>query len=151
MAANCGYGDAPQGRKLLEYHGPNIEVHIGLDPTWTKDQPRAPRPDRSNLKALIDTGAQESCIDGALAVELGLPVINQRNVGGLGVGALKVDVHNAQVHVPMLRYTIRGPFAAIPGLVDRIHYPIILGRSFLKDCKLMYDGKTGDVTIELNP
>src|SRR4051812_19731445 len=120
MAANCGYKDAPQGRKLLEYHGPNIEVHIGLDPTWTKDEERrrAPKPDRSNLKALIDTGAQESCIDGALANELGLPVVNQRKVGG--VGLLIVDVHNAQVHIPMLRHTIHGPFAAIPGLIDRI-------------------------------
>jgi hypothetical protein len=65
MAANCGYDDTPQGRKLLEYHGPNIEVQVGLDPTWTKDQARAPRPDKTNLQALIDTGAQESCIDGA--------------------------------------------------------------------------------------
>lgn len=148
MVANCGYADAPQGRKLLEYHGPNLEAHVGLDPSWTTDQPRAPKPDKSNLWALIDTGAQESCIDGALAIELGLPVVNQRYVGG--VGLVKVDVHNAQVHLPMLLYTIHGPFAAIPGLMDRIHYPIVLGRSFLRVCKLSYNGKVGAVTIELD-
>ena len=147
MAANCGYGDTRQGRKLLEYHGPNLEVHIGLDATWAKEHARAPRPDKSNLKALVDTGAQECCIDGALAAELRLPVINQRKVGG--VGSLLVDVHNAQVHVPMLHYTIHGQFAAIPGLIDRIAYPIILGRSFLRVCVLTYDGKTGAASLDL--
>lgn len=147
MTANCGYADAPQGRRLLEYHGPNIEVHVGLDPTWTVDQPRAPRADRSGLRALIDTGAQESCIDGALALEIGLPVINQRRVGG--VGSLLVDVHHAQVHVPRLLYTIHGPFAAIPGLTDRIHYPVVLGRTFLRVCRLIYDGSDGLASIEL--
>lgn len=145
MAANCGYGDAPQGRKLLYYYGPNIEVHVGLDPTWTSVDRRAPRADRSNLKGLIDTGSHDSCIDGGLAIEIGLPVIDQRQVGG--VGSLIVDVHNAQVHIPRLLYTCHGPFAAIPGLIDRIHYPVILGRAFLRDCLLTYNGYTGDASI----
>jgi hypothetical protein len=149
MAANCGYGDAPQGRKLLYHYGPNVEVHIGLDLTWTSDQRRAPRAERSNLKALIDTGAQDSCIDGALAIEIGLPVIDKRHVGG--VGSLIVDVHHAQVHVPRLLYTIHGPFAAIPGLIDRIHYPVVLGRTFLRDCLLTYDGRTGNASIAFTP
>jgi len=148
MGANCGYGDTPQGRKLLAYHGPTIAVSIGLDPSWTKDQPRAPRPDKTNIAALVDTGAQETCIDSALATELGLPVIDQRSVGG--VGSFEVDVYHAQIHVERLRYTIHGGFAGIPLLKERVHVSVVLGRSFLRDCKLTYDGKTGDVTIELN-
>ena len=148
MGADCGYADAPQGRKLLEYHGPRIGVSIGLDATWTKDQPRAPRPDKSNLAALIDTGAQYTCIDSALADEIRLPVVNKQRVGG--VGLLTVDVYNGQIHVGLLRYTIHGPIAGIPGLEDRIHVPVVLGRAFLRDCKLVYDGRSGEVTIELS-
>jgi hypothetical protein len=148
MGANCGYGDAPQGRKLLEYHGPNLEVSIGLDPTWTRTQARAPKPDRGNILALVDTGAQETCIDGTLADEIGLPVINRRKVGG--VGSLEVDVYHAQIHIPILRYTIHGGFAGIPGLQQRIRVSAVLGRSFLRDCLLTYDGKTGHALIALN-
>src|SRR5690242_18496096 len=103
MWINCGYSDTPQGLKLLAYHGPNIKVSIGLEPTWTKGQNRAPRADKTDIEALIDTGAQECCIDSALAKEIGLPEINKRKVGG--VGLLLVDVYHCQVHIPMLKYT----------------------------------------------
>jgi hypothetical protein len=147
MAADCGYADTPQGRKLLEYHGPRIGVSIGLDPTWTKDQPRAPRPDKRNIAALIDTGAQYTCIDSKLADEIHLPIIDKQPVGG--VGLLIVDVYNGQIHVGLLRYTIHGPIAGIPGLEDRIHVPVVLGRAFLRDCLFTYSGRTGEASIEV--
>jgi hypothetical protein len=147
MAANCGYGDAPAGRKLLEYHGPTIEVAIGLDPTWTDDQPRQPKADRTNLTALIDTGALESCIDSALATALGLPIVNRRTLEG--VASIEVDVYRAQVHVGQLRYTIHGAFAAIPDMQRRLRVPVILGRTFLRVCKLTYEGKTGAAGLDL--
>jgi len=148
--ANCGYGEAAAGvgRKLLEYWGPNLRVSIGLDAAWTKTQNRAPKYDKTDLKALVDTGAEDCCIDSALAAEIRLPLINQRPVGG--VGAIIADVFNAQVHIPELRYTIHGPFAAIPDLADRIHYPIVLGRTFLRDCRLVYFGPTGEATLEVS-
>jgi hypothetical protein len=53
------------------------------------------------------------------------------------------------VHVPRLLYTIHGPFAAIPGLIERIHYPVVLGRTFLRVCRFIYDGDNGSASIEL--
>lgn len=145
MGADCGYAGSSQGRKLLEYHGPRIGVSIGLDPTWTKDQSRAPQADKNNLAALIDTGAQYTCIDSAVATEIHLPVIDKQRVGG--VGLLVVDVYNGQIHIGLLRYTIHGPIAGIPGLEDRIHVPVVLGRAFLRDFLLTYNGRTGDAQI----
>lgn len=60
-----------------------------------------------------------------------------------------VDVCLAQVHVERLQYTIEGQFSAIP-LAEHIGYNVVLGRSFLRACTLIYDGKLGDVTLELN-
>lgn len=148
MPINCGFVDAPQARALLAYYGPTTLVNVGLDPTWAKDQPRAPKPDRTRIPALIDTGAQETCIDSALAVELGLPVINKRAV--CGVGQMEVDVYLAQIHIERLRYTITGGFAGIPLIANGVREPVCLGRSFLRDCVLTYDGKTGDVNLDVN-
>jgi len=50
----------------------------------------------------------------------------------------------------MLRYTAHGAFAAIPELEQRIHCPVVLGRTgFLSACSLMFNGKTGQAWIEV--
>ena len=123
-------------------------MSVGLDPTWTKDQPRQPKSDRPNIPALIDTGAGETCIDSALAIALGLPVVDRREV--CGVGKMVVDVFMGQIYVQPLRYTITGKFAGLPLIANGVREAVCLGRSFFRDCKLSYHGKTGAVTIELD-
>jgi len=101
----------------------------------------------TNVVALVDTGAQDSCIDRALATRLKLPAVDRQVV--CGVGRLEVDVFMAQIHIEKLKYTIYGRFAGVP-LEENGHRQLVLiGRSFLRDCKLIYDGKSGDVTIQL--
>ena len=118
-----------------------------MDVRWTRDQQRAPSLERTRIRALIDTGAQESHIDSELAAELKLPVVNKRIVAG--VGRMRVDVCLAQVYVEGLRYTIEGQFAVIP-LAAHIGYYVVLGRTFLRHCTLVYDGKLGDADLDLN-
>jgi predicted aspartyl protease len=147
MQIDCGFLGAPDARQQLVDEGPSTTVSVGLDPSWTRDLQRAPIAAKSRILALIDTGAQESAIDSTLAMELGLPVVNKRVVAG--VGKMRVDVGLAQVHVEGLRYTIEGHFALIP-LAKHIGYTVVLGRTFLRYCILIYDGKLGDVKLELN-
>jgi predicted aspartyl protease len=144
MQIKCGYLGSPKARQELVDFGPNTTVSVGLDKSWRRDQQRPPNPDRTRIPALIDTGAQESAIDSALAAELKLPVVDKRIVAG--VGRMRVDVCLAQV----LRYTIEGHFAVIP-LAAHIGYDVVLGRTFLRHCTLTYDGKLGDADLELNP
>lgn len=61
----------------------------------------------------------------------------------------KVDFHLAQIHVPVLRFTIIGWFAAVPLSDSGFRHEVILGRSFLKYLKLIYDGPTGDARLIL--
>lgn len=147
MPIDCGFLGSPHARQELVDLGPSTTVSIGLDPTWTKVHQRAPKPDRTRVPALIDTGAQESAIDTKLAAELGLPVVDKRIVAG--VGRMRVDVCLAQVHIEALRYTVEGHFAMIP-LAAHISYNVVLGRTFLRYCTLIYDGKLGDVKLDLN-
>lgn len=148
MPISCGFLGSPHARQELVDLGPSTTVSVGLDPTWTKDQRRAPTPDRPRIPALIDTGALESCIDTALASALALPIVDKRPVAG-AVGNIRANVCLAQVHVEALHYTIEGQFALLP-LAQHIGYNVVLGRTFLRHCMLIYNGKIGEVTLEVN-
>jgi hypothetical protein len=110
-SVRVGFNDAggiPVPNWLVEF-GPTLAVRIGLDPAYQHDQStRARLPDRL-YPALVDTGATDSSIDSALAMDLGLPVVD-RAAGG-------------QRH-----------FA-------------LLGRTFLRNFTMTYEGRAGVVTI----
>jgi len=74
--------------------------------------------------ALIDTGATESCIDGNLANAIGLPVVD-------------------------LSFTARGLFAGVE-LGGAIPYSALLGRDFLRRCKMTYDGTEGKIVLQIS-
>jgi predicted aspartyl protease len=150
LKANCGFGDAEQGRKLLVHHGPAVGVSVGFDPNYRKDQ-NAPPTLRTFAKiaALIDTGARESCIDEGLVNDLGLTVFDRRPVSGAS-GILEVDFCLAQLHVPLLKFTLMGSFAAVPLVKSGFAQQALLGRSFLKYFRLEYDGRSGAVEIAID-
>ena len=96
--------------------------------------------------ALVDTGAGVSCIDDQLAVRLGLPAIDKRDIAGIG-GRQTATIYLAQVHVPALTYTIYGAFAGVDLVGGGQVHQALLGRSFLRRFTMTYDGPTGGVTI----
>ena len=145
-SANCGHEGAPQAQKLLIHHGPEIWVDIGFDPNYRRDRNAPPVPKISKVIALIDTGARESCIDSALAAELKLPTFDRRIVSGVN-GAIEVDFHLAQVHVPSLRFTLEGAFAGLPLVASGFKQRALVGRSFLSYVRMDYSGPDGSVVI----
>ena len=97
--------------------------------------------------ALVDTGAFASCIDSHLAAVLNLPIINQQPMAGVH-GAANVNVHLAQIEVPSLGLTIRGRFFGVHLTAGGQPHRAIIGRTFLRDMRLSYDGSTGEVILE---
>lgn len=144
--ASCGCAGAPQAQLLLVHHGPAINVNIGFDSNWDPTSNSAPAAGASSLRALIDTGARQSCIDSELAIRLGLPHFDRKPVASVG-GIVMVNFHLAQVHVPSLRFTQSGPFAAVSLLASGFKYEALLGRSFLSYVKFTYDGPAGDAEM----
>ena len=130
----CGFDDGPTltGRAALTLHGPTLDVEIGFE----KGGPL--------YYALVDTGAAESCIDSALAIQLGLPVIDQRPRLGAS-GKFLANIHLARIHIPTLNWTIIGRFAG----VDLVGQPsrALIGRTFLQYFTMVYEGRTGTVTL----
>ena len=96
--------------------------------------------------ALVDTGASHSCIDSQLATQLQLPLVNVTQISGVH-GAGPANVYLAQIHITYLSHTVYGQFFGV-NLVGQRH-AAIMGRAFLTEFTMTYDGATGTVTISM--
>ena len=151
-STKCGWDNASgqKGCDALVAFGPTLVVHIGFDPQY-KFVPgqlhAAPKPGTPNpVNALVDTGATESCIDAGLAMQLNLPIVDRRSVGGIG-GAHEVNMHLAQIYVPSLEFTIHGAFAGVNLIAGGQPHLALIGRTFLQHFTMVYEGLTGTVTL----
>ena len=96
--------------------------------------------------ALVDTGAQPSCIDSALAAHLNLPVVDRESISGAH-GSHEVNVHLAQISVPALGLNLVGRFHGVHLTAGNQRHLALLGRTFLQRCTMSYDGPAGTVSI----
>ena len=98
---NCGFNDSSEGSgsELLAALGPTLPVYVGFDIRFWEGSISEPELPSRLLPGLVDTGASSSCIDAELARDLGLPVVDQATVGGVG-GSLTVDMFWSQLYVP---------------------------------------------------
>ncbi|HZL27031.1 MAG TPA: hypothetical protein VFC39_10925 [Acidobacteriaceae bacterium] len=147
--AKCGFNDVAggaSGQLLLTAYGPTLLVDIGFDPNFVQGASIAPIAGITGIQALVDTGAGESCIDNLLAAQLNLPVVDRRHLSG-SAGKHEVNVYLAQVHIPILPFTIWGAFAGVELRAGGQMHSALIGRTFLQNFKMEYNGLTGDVTI----
>lgn len=143
----CGFDSVAggaTGAALLTAYGPTLFVDVGFDPTFKEGT--LPVAGIKGIRALVDTGAGESCIDSLLASQLNLPIIDRRSVSGVH-GSQEVNMHLAQVHVPKLNFTIYGAFAGVHLTAGGQWHQVLIGRTFLAHYKMVYEGNTGTVTI----
>jgi predicted aspartyl protease len=147
--AKCGFNDVEggaSGQLLLTAFGPTLLVDIGFDPNFVQTSGIVPTAGITGIQALVDTGAGESCIDNLLAAQLNLPIVDRRHVSGSS-GKHEVNVYLARVHVPILPFTIWGAFAGVELKAGGQMHSALIGRTFLQNFKMEYNGLTGDVTI----
>jgi predicted aspartyl protease len=146
--AKCGFDDDHRGTgsELLVQLGPTLVVDIGFDPDFDPVIGGAPSAQLKGSHALVDTGATESCIDAAVAAALNLPIVDRRNIAGVG-GIHEVNLHLAQIYIPELDFTIYGRFAAVNLQAGGQPHVVLIGRTFLRHVTLTYDGATGQVNI----
>ena len=149
--AACGFDTTPgsNGHDLLVSFGPTLLVSIGFDPNFKTDGSAkipVPKAGIEQVRALVDTGATECCIDSMLAAQLSLPVIDKRKIAGVH-GAQEVSIHLAQIYVPSLHHTIYGAFAGVHLVAGGQWHQALIGRSFLRSFTMVYEGKTGTVIL----
>jgi predicted aspartyl protease len=125
-------------------------VDVGFDPNFgiAAGANPVPVPGITGVRALVDTGAFESCIDSLLAVQLNLPVIDRCQICGT-VGRHEVNIHLAQVRVPSLDLMEYGSFAGVHLAEGGQQYQALIGRTFLQHLTMTYEGRSGAVTLSL--
>ena len=126
--------------------GPTLLVQIGFDQAFQPDTATPPSLPESQLAALVDTGASDSCIDSDVARDLQLPVVDQRRIAGIQ-GPYTTNVCLAQMHIPDLSFTVYGRFAVVHLAAGGQPHFALLGRDFLRHFSMTYEGRTGSVTI----
>ena len=147
-AAECGL---PDGRgsfdptRLLTV-GPTLQVNIGFDVNFKPGSNTIPDLPSILIPALIDTGAAASCIDETVASVRKLPISDCGHVSGV-LGPGEVNMHIAQIYIPDLNTIFYGSFAGVHLLVAGNSQLALIGRDFLLNFKMYYDGTTGRVTI----
>lgn len=144
----CGFSDADgaSGADWLVHYGPTLQVDIGVDPNYDPDSDTPPASAIVQVHALVDTGATESAIDQSLARQLGLPAVEQGKLAGIG-GSYLADMYLAQINIPILHCAIYGKFAGVDLLGGGQKHQALIGRTFLRACRMTYEGVTGNVVI----
>jgi len=138
-----GYPDNPD---LLAEIGPALEVNIGCDTDYIDHQQGVPRPQVTGVLALVDTGASECFIDASMATVLDLPIVDRQTISAAH-GLTEVNVHLAQIYVPSLNQVVEGSFAGVQLQPGMRSFVALIGRSFLREFTMTYEGRTGRVTL----
>ena len=131
----------------LALNGPTLRVQIGFDPNFRRGQSSSPSLPPDPVSAIVDTGATDNYIDTILAEELGMPVLEDRQSITGAVGSDEVNTYDAQIYIPDLEYTTAGSFAGVHLAGTDLPYRTIGGRSFLRAFTMVYEGRTGIVTL----
>jgi hypothetical protein len=129
---------------LLVQLGPTLLVDIGLKSRSASGE--LPDLALKSVRALIDTGAGGDCIDDGLAQSLGLPVTDEGEISGIG-GKHKAYIYTARLWVPGLKRLLFQPFTGVKLRQGEQWHQVILGRSFLRQYRLTYDGGSGEVEL----
>ena len=142
----AGYPGAEKGHEpfALTRYGATVEVTVAALVHDGK------RPIEEVTHALIDTGAEESCIDERLARRLRMPVVDTLRIFWAG-GTREHNVYAANVVVHDLELAVQGRFVGIDFIPGEIPQEVILGRTFLEGTIMIYDGLRGEVTLVSQP
>ena len=96
-----------------------------------------------DLKAIVDTGAQDCLIKKSVAAKLGLkPVDKLEELNPVG-GILESDYFKAGIITDTANYTDESKYAILEvGTIETEDFPadMILGGTFLRHCRFTFDG-----------
>lgn len=136
-----GEDGKPDVHKLLA-HGPTLQVTVATYPAPEDISKVRSKP----VYALVDTGATYCMIDNKLADELGLIAIDKAQISGV-TGIVEHPVYMAAIIVPHLENHQYGRFVAGSLNETGETHDVLLGRDFLSNTIMIYDGIRGQITI----
>ena len=131
----------------LRSFGPTVLVNVGFDSMFVPGSTDIPRSRDKDILALIDTGATTSAIDIQFADKIGLPRSKHEETIADASGTRTVPTFSAQIYIPSLDYTMNKNLLGANLAQDDPPIQILLGRDFLSNCAMFYNGLSGQVTL----
>jgi hypothetical protein len=139
----------PLLRGDLQAEGALVEVQVG----WSAGQARGlrqaqrPVPPPLDARALLDTGAEITCIDGVLIQQLGLPLAQLALANIPALGGLRAGAHyHASLTVvhpsgdPLQGLVLQNLLILEVSLAV-LGYQVLIGRDVLDHCDFLYGGR----------
>jgi hypothetical protein len=71
-------------------------------------------------------------------------------ISGVG-GRHEVNMYLAHVHIPSINFTIYGPFAGVSLIAGGQAHHALIGRTFLQNFTMIYEGRSGTVKLSNDP
>ncbi len=136
----------PVLRGRLQPDGAVVDVQVGWSAARIHQLRLAQRPvpPAIDTRALVDTGAEISCVDGLLIQRLGLPLAQLALANIPALGGLRAGAHyHAGVSVV---HPSGGPLV-VPNLLilevplTGLGYEVLIGRDLLARCDFLYGGR----------
>ena len=106
-----------------------------------------PVPTAINGFALIDTGADKTCVDRATADRAGLPVVGKATMHSASHADHEVPVYNGKLSIPGID-DIELEYAMGANLESQ-NLIALIGRDFLQAAVLVYNGTAGTVSLSI--
>jgi hypothetical protein len=138
----------PELSGILQPEGALVAVEIGLSRSEVQRLRNAARPVPAAvpLRALLDTGAECSCVDPQALTTLALPLknIGMANIPAIGglaptfecVASLTVVHPSGDSRLNLVIHTLLLAEVSLAAL----GYEVLIGRDVLKRCRFLYDG-----------
>lgn len=131
----------------LREEGALLQVTVG-QPKDVADSLRSqgkPVPDPVSAMAMIDTGASITAVDQELAQKLGLVQTGAAPIAGVtGVQNQPIYAANLALANPSVALD---PWKMIGSPLNIQNFQVLLGRDFLEQLTLVYDGSSGNFTL----
>lgn len=143
LEVECGFDSDyyRTGQDELELSGPTLSIRVEqvgrVAPAERKSGP---------CDALVDTGADKSCIDIDLAKKLELEICDTQTVNGVH-GPQQTDYYAALIDIPGLSCMRIMHLAGLPLARSSFPHEFLIGRDILRWFVLIYEGDTGRAVI----
>jgi|ERR1043165_7102366 predicted aspartyl protease len=114
-----------------EFHLPVVRIALADDPKYKPGGPLDPRSIKTDLTALVDTGADGCVIDKAIAESLGLKRLPSREISRTGIKA-ETTIYDGLLVLMDINYVLAGELPAVPLRDNGLAFDAILGMDLLR-------------------
>ncbi len=145
----------PVLKGILQPEGAIVDLQVG----WSAGQVRQlrqahrPVPPALDTRALVDTGAEITCMDSVLVQQLGLPLAQLALANVPALGGLRLGAHYHAGVVMIHPSGASGMNLVVPNLLilevplAGLGYQALMGRDLLARCDFLYGGRRQRFTL----